>query len=92
MCGCVDVVTVHMYGARSSKLSGCSSSWMAVSSITALASASAKLPPPHIPAAAQPEVLRAHALHFETKQPIPDELLAKLKAARAFNQGFGTIE
>ena len=40
----------------------------------------------------QPEVLKQHALHHESKEPIPDALLAKLKAARAFNQGFGTIE
>ncbi|GAX80240.1 hypothetical protein CEUSTIGMA_g7678.t1 [Chlamydomonas eustigma] len=40
----------------------------------------------------QPEVMKKHARHFETGEVIPDALLSKLKAARSFNQGFGTIE
>mmetsp|Transcript_43020 Transcript_43020/g.130976 ORF Transcript_43020/g.130976 Transcript_43020/m.130976 type:complete len:815 (-) Transcript_43020:154-2598(-) len=39
-----------------------------------------------------PEVLKEHARHYETNEPVPDELLAKLKNARSFNQGFDTIE
>ena len=39
-----------------------------------------------------PEVLKKHALHFETKLPIPDELLERINKAKNFNQGFGTIE
>lgn len=40
----------------------------------------------------QPEVLRAHARHHETGEPMPDALLRKLLAARTFNQGFATVE
>ncbi len=40
----------------------------------------------------RPEVLRKFALHHETGRPMPDTLLAKLKAARTFNQGFATVE
>jgi len=40
----------------------------------------------------QPEVLKDYARHFETNEPVPDELLEKLNAAKSFNQGFGTIE
>ena len=39
-----------------------------------------------------PEVLKKHALHVETGQPMPEELLAKLKAARTYNAGFDVIE
>jgi peptidyl-dipeptidase Dcp len=38
------------------------------------------------------EVLKEHARHYETGEPVPDQLLHKLKAARTFNQGFETIE
>ncbi|MEO8385712.1 MAG: M3 family metallopeptidase [Betaproteobacteria bacterium] len=40
----------------------------------------------------EPEVLKRHARHVETGEPIPDELMARLKAARKFNQGFDTVE
>ena len=40
----------------------------------------------------EPEVLKRHARHFETNEPIPDALMARLEAARRFNQGFDTVE
>jgi peptidyl-dipeptidase Dcp len=40
----------------------------------------------------EPEVLKEYARHFESGEPVPDHLLAKLKAAKRFNQGFETIE
>ncbi|MEE4235852.1 MAG: M3 family metallopeptidase [Anderseniella sp.] len=39
-----------------------------------------------------PEVLRKHARHAETDQPIPPELLDKVLAARTFDAGFDAIE
>jgi peptidyl-dipeptidase Dcp len=39
-----------------------------------------------------PEVLNRFALHAETGQPIPPELVAKIERASRFNQGFATIE
>lgn len=41
--------------------------------------------------ALEPEVLKRHARHVETGEPIPDALIARLKAARRFNQGFETV-
>jgi peptidyl-dipeptidase Dcp len=38
------------------------------------------------------EVLSRFALHHETGQPIPDALVAKIKNASTFNQGFATVE
>jgi peptidyl-dipeptidase Dcp len=38
------------------------------------------------------QVLKEFARHFETGEPVPNELLDKLKAAKSFNQGFDTIE
>jgi peptidyl-dipeptidase Dcp len=40
----------------------------------------------------QPEVLRKFAKHYKTGKPLPEALLAKIKAARNFNQGFATVE
>ena len=40
----------------------------------------------------QREVLKKYARHYETGEPVPDELLDKLMKARMFNEGFGTIE
>jgi peptidyl-dipeptidase Dcp len=39
-----------------------------------------------------PEVLSRFALHVETGQPMPAELVAKLKRAATFNEGFKTVE
>jgi peptidyl-dipeptidase Dcp len=40
----------------------------------------------------EPQVLKQHARHIETNEPISDEILARLQAARKFNQGFETAE
>ena len=40
----------------------------------------------------EPATLRRYATHFETGAPIPDDLIARLKAAQNFNTGFGTVE
>ena len=40
----------------------------------------------------EPEVLRMFARHYQTGEPIPDELVARIKAADTFNQGFATVE
>ncbi len=39
----------------------------------------------------EPAVLKRHARHYKTGEPIPDELLQRLKAARRFNQGYETV-
>jgi peptidyl-dipeptidase Dcp len=39
-----------------------------------------------------PEVLSRFAVHYETGEPIPAALVAKIKAASKFNQGFATVE
>ena len=39
----------------------------------------------------EPEVLRRHARHGQTGAPIPDDLIARLQAARRFNQGYETV-
>jgi peptidyl-dipeptidase Dcp len=41
--------------------------------------------------ALEPAVLKVHARHAHTGAPIPDDLLARLRAARHFNQGFETV-
>ncbi len=37
------------------------------------------------------EVLRRHARHYRSGEPIPDALIDKLLAARRFNQGYETV-
>jgi peptidyl-dipeptidase Dcp len=39
-----------------------------------------------------PQTLRAYARHSETGEPISEDLLRRLLAARNFNQGFATVE
>jgi peptidyl-dipeptidase Dcp len=39
-----------------------------------------------------PETLRTYARHCETGEPLPEDLLRRLLAARTFNQGFATVE
>ena len=41
---------------------------------------------------ALPETLRDYARHHESGAPLPDALIARLLAARGFNQGFSTVE
>ncbi|PZP29358.1 MAG: peptidase M3 [Roseateles depolymerans] len=40
---------------------------------------------------AEPEVLRRFARHWQTDEPLPEALLAKLQAARQFGQGYETL-
>ncbi len=40
----------------------------------------------------QPQILKEFALHADTGQPMPDELIHKILAAQTFNQGFSTVE
>jgi peptidyl-dipeptidase Dcp len=39
-----------------------------------------------------PEVLGRFALHYQTGEPMPKEMLERVLAARTFNQGFATVE
>jgi len=41
---------------------------------------------------AEPEVIKMFARHYETDEGIPLALIDKIKKARFFNQGFGTVE
>ncbi len=40
----------------------------------------------------EPSVLRMYARHFETGQPIPEELAAKIREGSKFNRGFEAVE
>ncbi len=42
--------------------------------------------------ATEPEVLASYARHHETGAPIPPDLMERILAARAFNQGYETLE
>jgi len=39
-----------------------------------------------------PEVMKSYAVHFETGEAMPDELMERLNAATKFNQGFRSTE
>lgn len=42
--------------------------------------------------ALEPEVLKNYALHYQTKKPMPEALVEKIKRASSFNQGYSTTE
>jgi peptidyl-dipeptidase Dcp len=42
--------------------------------------------------AGDPEVIKTYAKHFQTGEPIPQELVDKIKKASLFNLGFATVE
>lgn len=39
-----------------------------------------------------PEVLNQFCLHYQTGEPMPEELLEKIRKAATFNEGFATVE
>ena len=41
---------------------------------------------------AEPEVIRMYAKHYQTGEPMPDSLIAKIENSALFNQGFMTTE
>lgn len=43
-------------------------------------------------AALDPEVLKNYAIHYQTKEPIPQELIAKILKAETFNKGYEVTE
>jgi len=42
--------------------------------------------------AAHPEVLKTYARHYESGEPMPDELIVKIQNSKYFNQGFENAE
>ncbi|MBU2444954.1 MAG: M3 family metallopeptidase [Bacteroidetes bacterium] len=40
----------------------------------------------------EPQVLKSYARHYVTNEPLPDELIERMKKAEHFNQGFATVE
>jgi len=42
--------------------------------------------------AMEPEVLKMYAKHYQTGEPMPDELIKKIENSSLFNQGFETVE
>ena len=42
--------------------------------------------------ALEPSVLKNYAIHYQTKQPMPQTLVDKIKNAASFNQGYSTTE
>lgn len=42
--------------------------------------------------AMEPKVFANYARHYQTGAPMPQELVDKIRKARSFNQGFGTLE
>ncbi|MCK5032153.1 MAG: M3 family metallopeptidase, partial [Calditrichia bacterium] len=42
--------------------------------------------------ATEPQVMKMYAKHYETGEPIPDELINKIQKSAHFNQGFKTVE
>ena len=39
-----------------------------------------------------PEVLKMYARHYQTNEPMPDDMIKKIENSQLFNQGFETVE